>query len=183
MGDPLLKVTDLQIKAGDTLIVDNISFDLLQGRVLGLIGESGAGKSTIGLAALGFVRRGVHISAGQAQLHGKDILALAKNETERLRGAKVTYVAQSAAASFNPAHKLIDQVIEASLWHGVMTRNEAIIRAHELFALLGLPDPEYFGERYPHQVSGGQLQRAMTAMALCPDRNSLCLMNQRRPWM
>ena len=90
-----------------------------------------------------------------------------KKGIRSIRGARVCYVAQSAAASFNPAHKLGDQVIESSIEHGLMTREEARKRADYLFEILGLPDPHNFGDRYPHQVSGGQLQRAMTAMALC----------------
>jgi peptide/nickel transport system ATP-binding protein len=168
MADILLKVTGLKIKAGDTRIVDGVSFNLEKGRVLGLIGESGAGKSTIGLASLGHSRDGLQIVGGRAELNGRDILQLSNRDARILRGAAVTYVAQSAAAAFNPAHRLIDQVIEATLWHRLMSRDEAIERAKELFALLGLPDPENFGDRYPHQGSGGQLQRAMTAMALCP---------------
>jgi peptide/nickel transport system ATP-binding protein len=85
-----------------------------------------------------------------------------------LRGRAVTCVAQSAAAAFNPAIRLMDQVIEATLRHGLMPRAEAEARAVSLFRTLGLPEPETFGRRYPHQDSGGQLQRAMTAMALCP---------------
>lgn len=168
MANALLSVSDLVITAGETVLVDKVSFDLQPGRVLGLIGESGAGKSTIGLAALGYGRRGVRITGGRVVLNGQDILQLGKAGARDLRGAAVTYVAQSAAAAFNPAHRLIDQVIEASVWHGIMNQGEAIARAKSLFALLGLPDPEHFGQRYPHQVSGGQLQRAMTAMALCP---------------
>ncbi|MBD8555937.1 ABC transporter ATP-binding protein [Rhizobium sp. CFBP 8762] len=167
MADTLLTVTDLEIKAGDTTIVDRVSFELERGRVLGLIGESGAGKSTIGLAALGYSRDGLRLTGGRVTLNGRDILNLSANAIRDVRAATITYVAQSAAAAFNPAHRLMDQVIEATLWHKLMGRRAAIARAKELFALLGLPDPERFGERYPHQVSGGQLQRAMTAMALC----------------
>ncbi|MFB2604505.1 ABC transporter ATP-binding protein, partial [Rhizobium phaseoli] len=90
-----------------------------------------------------------------------------KNGIRKIRGARVCYVAQSAAAAFNPAHRLGDQVIEASVKHGLMSREEARKRALYLFRVLGLPNPESFGERFAHQVSGGQLQRAMTAMALC----------------
>lgn len=168
MADILLKVTDLEVKASDATIVDKVSFDLEKGRVLGLIGESGAGKSTIGLASLGHSRGGLQIIGGRAELNGRDILQLSPRDTRELRGVSVTYVAQSAAAAFNPAHRLIDQVIEATLWHKLMSRAKAIQRAKELFGLLGLPNPENFGDRYPHQASGGQLQRAMTAMALCP---------------
>ncbi|MEQ9345919.1 MAG: ABC transporter ATP-binding protein [Thalassospira sp.] len=172
----LLSVRDLRIGATifppgedpqDIEIVHGISFDLQRGKVLGLIGESGAGKSTIGLAALAYGRGGVRITGGQVMLDGKDILTLNKKGIRSIRGARVCYVAQSAAASFNPAHKLGDQVIEGALEHGLMTRDEARERANYLFEILGLPDPHNFGSRYPHQVSGGQLQRAMTAMALC----------------
>ncbi|AMM87123.1 ABC transporter ATP-binding protein [Martelella sp. AD-3] len=148
-------------------IVKGVSFTLESGKVLGLIGESGAGKSTIGLSPLAYGRGGVTITGGEVLLDGVDILKLGKSGTRALRGARVCYVSQSAAASFNPAHKLGDQVIEATVRHGLMSRGEARKRAVELFDILGLPEPDSFGNRYPHQVSGGQLQRAMTAMALC----------------
>lgn len=164
---PLLKIIGLQISSDDGLVVDGVDLTLQKGHVLGLIGESGAGKSTIGLAALGFARGGLEITGGTITLDGQDVLSLSRKNTQKLRGSRIAYVAQSAAAAFNPAHKLIDQVTEAVIWHGLIKRSEAKARAIELFTLLGLPDPQHFGERYPHQVSGGQLQRAMTAMALC----------------
>ncbi len=172
----LLDVRNLQIGATayppgeppkDITIVHGVSFTLQKGRVLGLIGESGAGKSTIGLAALAYGRGGVRITGGEVLLDGENILALGGGGIRDIRGRRVCYVAQSAAAAFNPAHRLGDQVIEATLRHGVMSRAEAWERAKYLFDVLGLPDPDSFGQRYPHQVSGGQLQRAMTAMALC----------------
>ncbi|EJL51074.1 ATPase component of various ABC-type transport systems with duplicated ATPase domain [Rhizobium sp. CF122] len=172
----LLSVRNLKIEATSyppgepprrVTIVDDVSFDLQKGKVLGLIGESGAGKSTIGLSALAYGRGGAEITGGEVRLDGTDILALGKNGIRKIRGARVCYVAQSAAAAFNPAHRLGDQVIEASIKHGLMTRQEARKRALYLFRVLGLPNPETFGDRFAHQVSGGQLQRAMTAMALC----------------
>ncbi|MGO7154114.1 ABC transporter ATP-binding protein [Rhizobium leguminosarum] len=172
----LLSVRNLKIEATSyppgeppkrVTIVDGVSFDLQKGKVLGLIGESGAGKSTIGLSALAYGRGGAEITGGEVRLDGADILALGKNGIRKIRGARVCYVAQSAAAAFNPAHRLGDQVIEASVKHGLMSKDEARKRALYLFGVLGLPNPETFGERFPHQVSGGQLQRAMTAMALC----------------
>jgi peptide/nickel transport system ATP-binding protein len=172
----LLSVRNLKIEATSyppgeapkrVTIVDGVSFDVQKGRVLGLIGESGAGKSTIGLSALAYGRGGAEITGGQVLLDGSDILTLGRGGIRQIRGARVCYVAQSAAAAFNPAHRLGDQVIEASVKHGLMNRQEAKKRALYLFQVLGLPHPESFGERFPHQVSGGQLQRAMTAMALC----------------
>ncbi|MDZ4391375.1 ABC transporter ATP-binding protein, partial [Cypionkella sp.] len=173
----LLEIRNLRIEATsyppgekprDVVLVDDVSVSVQQGKVLGLIGESGAGKSTIGLSAMSFGRGGVRLSGGQVMLNGRDIRTAGPSDLRSLRGREVTYVAQSAAAAFNPAKRLMEQVIETSLHHKLMTRPEAEARAVELFRKLGLPNPESFGTRYPHQVSGGQLQRAMTAMALCP---------------
>jgi peptide/nickel transport system ATP-binding protein len=175
---PVLEVRNLRIETTmcvpgeaprELVIVDNISFTLECGRVLGLIGESGAGKSTIGLSALAYGRGGVRITGGQVVLNGRDILHCQPNGLRALRGREVSYVAQSAATAFNPSHCLIDQVVESALLHRGTARKIAEQRAVSLFKKLGLPDPENFGKRYPHQVSGGQLQRAMTAMALCPE--------------
>lgn len=177
-GGPLLDMRNLRIEAtvyppgGDPqniVIVDGVSLKLEKGRVLGLIGESGAGKSTIGLASMGYGRGGVRITGGEVFLNGRDILKGGVQELRRVRGSEVCYVAQSAAAAFNPAHRLMEQVVEAALLHGVANRAEAERRAIALFKKLGLPDPENIGRRYPHQVSGGQLQRVMTAMALCSE--------------
>ncbi|MEI6799949.1 MAG: ABC transporter ATP-binding protein [Pseudomonadota bacterium] len=173
----LLTIKNLRIEAtayppGEAprqlVLVDDVFVSVQKGRVLGLIGESGAGKSTIGLAALSYGRGGVRLTGGQVLLNGRDIRTTGAAGLRALRGREVTYVAQSAAAAFNPAKRLMAQVIETSLLHKLMTREQAEARAVELFTKLGLPDPETFGRRYPHQVSGGQLQRAMTAMALCP---------------
>ena len=137
--------------------------------MLGLIGESGAGKSTIGLSAMAYGRGGVRITGGVININGRDIRVEGTGGLRKLRGAEVTYVAQSAAAAFNPAKRLMEQIVEATLAHGRHSRKEAEARAIQLFGKLGLPEPETFGSRFPHQVSGGQLQRAMTALALCPE--------------
>jgi len=135
---------------------------------LGLIGESGAGKSTLGLAAMGFARPGCKISSGSIKFDGMELTNAPADELRRLRGSRIAYVAQSAAASFNPAHRLIDQTIEATVRHAVQPVSEARKDARQLYADLQLPDPNNIGQRYPHQVSGGQLQRVMTAMAMSP---------------
>ncbi|MCB1449567.1 MAG: ABC transporter ATP-binding protein [Nitratireductor sp.] len=177
-GGTLLEIRNLAIGATaytpgerprDITIVEDVSFKLEKGKVLGLIGESGAGKSTIGLSSMGYGRGGVRITGGEVLLNGRDILKGGLETLRKVRGKEVCYVAQSAAAAFNPAHRLIDQVVEAAVSHNVCDRKEAERRAVELFRALSLPDPENIGRRYPHQVSGGQLQRVMTAMALCSE--------------
>lgn len=147
-------------------IVKGVDLMLRRGEVLGLIGESGAGKSTIGLAAMGYARPGCRITAGSIRFDSVYLTDVSEAERRKIRGARIAYVAQSAAASFNPAHRIIDQYAEAPLQHGVMGEAEAKRTAVDLFRRLRLPDAEHIGFRYPHQVSGGQLQRAMTAMAM-----------------
>jgi len=169
-NDILLEMHELRIEgqADDVWqeIVHGIDVELRRGEVLGLIGESGAGKSTIGIASMGFARPGCRISGGTILFDGIDLRGATEEERRRLRGSRIAYVAQSAAASFNPAHKLIDQYTETPVHHGVMGRAEAETDAMDLYRRLQLPNPDEIGFRYPHQVSGGQLQRAMTAMAM-----------------
>lgn len=169
-GTAAIAVSDLRIEArtssGWTEIVKGVSFTLRRGEVLGIVGESGAGKSTIGLAALGHFRPGCRVAGGKIVFDGTDMLSLADHQRRKLRGTRIAYVAQSAAASFNPAKRLMDQVVEAAVERGGQSRAEAEANAVAMFRSLQLPEPETFGRRYPHQVSGGQLQRAMTAMAM-----------------
>ena len=182
MTEPLLQMRGLRIEtevnprdknARPVEILKGIDLTLNRGEVLGLIGESGAGKSTIGLAALGFARRGLRLSGGEVWLDGKELRSAPEDVLRNIRGQKVAYVAQSAAAAFNPAHRLLSQVLEVTNIHHQMDTGKAAKRAVELFGRMGLPHPEEFGKRYPHEVSGGQLQRAMTAMALAGEPDLL----------
>tara|TARA_B100000315_G_scaffold241615_1_gene262653 strand:- start:947 stop:2584 length:1638 start_codon:yes stop_codon:yes gene_type:complete len=170
MRNNLLEIRNLLIEAeiegAWKSIVNGLSLNLQKGEIVGLIGESGAGKSTLGLAALGYTKPGCRIVSGSIRFDGQELTTLPETELRKLRGVRVSYVAQSAAAAFNPAHRLIEQFSETSIQHGRMSAIEANQRGRELFRQLELPDPDHFGERYPHQVSGGQLQRAMTAMAM-----------------
>ncbi len=165
--ESVLKITNLRIESiHGAVLVDNVSLELKRGEVLGLIGESGAGKSTIGLGSMVYARAGCRITGGTVEIDGESVRDLSADGRRDLRGKRIAYIAQSAAASFNPAYRIIDQVCEMPIKHGLMSKPEARAWAVELFKALDLPDPEKFGNRYPHQASGGQMQRAMTAMAM-----------------
>ena len=169
-GSALVEIKGLKIEgyADDKWhpIIKGLNLSLKRGEVLGLIGESGAGKSTLGLAAMGYTKPGCRISAGSVLFDGRELVGAPPDDLRRMWGSKISYVAQSAAASFNPAHRIMDQVVESAVNHGVMDRAAAEKDAVDLLRRLQLPNPETIGQRFPHQVSGGQLQRAMTAMAM-----------------
>ena len=176
----LLEVDRLKIDArkdDDSLspIVKSVSFNVERGEVVALIGESGSGKTTIALSALGYCKPGLEFTGGEVRLHGRDVISMPPDEQRDLRGQRVAYLAQSAAATFNPALTIGEQVTESPILHGQLSRERAEIRAEELYRALELPDPDRLGKRYPHQVSGGQLQRLMAAMALCGKPDLLVL--------
>lgn len=158
-------VKDLRITAGGKAIVDGVSFEIERGKVLALIGESGSGKTTIALALMGHSRFGATIS-GEVRLGEVRVDQLDDAGLQALRGRRVAYVAQSAASAFNPSRTIMAQVTEPLLVHRLAGKEEAEARAVDLFRALALPSPETIGARYPHQLSGGQLQRLMAAMAL-----------------
>ena len=167
----ILEVRDLKIEArpygADPIpIVKGVSFDVQPGQVVALIGESGSGKTTIALSALGYTKPGLHFAGGEVLLQAEDMQKVSNVRKRQLRGENVAYLAQSAAATFNPALKIGEQVTESAVLHGAMSQDDATKRATALYKALELPDPEKIGNRYPHQVSGGQLQRLMAAMAL-----------------
>lgn len=168
-----IQVRDLRIMAGprdaEQTIVHDLSFDIAPGEVLALIGESGSGKTTTALALMGYARSGCRIAGGSVRIGDTEVLALDEAGQRSLRGRRVAYIAQSAAASFNPSRSIMDQVVEPALIHGTASRADAEAKAVALFRELALPNPDTIGSRYPHQVSGGQLQRLMAAMALITD--------------
>ena len=176
----LLEVDDLKISArrdDDSLlpIVKGVSFSVARGEVVALIGESGSGKTTIALSALGYTKPGLEFAGGEVRLEGEDVITMGSDQLRTLRGQRVAYLAQSAAATFNPALTIGEQVTESCVLHGILNQQQATERAETLYRALELPDPDRLGRRYPHQVSGGQLQRLMAAMALCGKPDLLVL--------
>ncbi|MDM8543566.1 ABC transporter ATP-binding protein [Desulfococcaceae bacterium HSG9] len=172
MTEMLLEVKDLKIQAPKENappipIVKGVSFNVKRGQVVALIGESGSGKTTIALSSLAYCKPGLEFSGGEVRLDGQDLLQMSDVQHRDIRGRRVAYLAQSAAATFNPAITIGEQVTESSVLHGILTQEGANKRAERLYRALELPDPDRMGRRYPHQVSGGQLQRLMAAMALC----------------
>ncbi len=180
LNDVIFETRNLNINAvrgdGSELpIIKSVSFKVRRGEVVALIGESGSGKTTISLSALGYCKPGLKFAGGEALLLGQDVSRMATDDLRPIRGEKVAYLAQSAAATFNPSLRLNEQVTEAPVLHGSKTQAEANAKALELYKALELPSPETIGTRFPHQVSGGQLQRLMAAMALCGDPDLLVL--------
>ncbi|MEM9223918.1 MAG: ATP-binding cassette domain-containing protein, partial [Pseudomonadota bacterium] len=174
MSEPLVKVRDLKVTAttdsGRRIeIIKGVSFDIGKGEIVALIGESGSGKTTIALSMMGYTRTGCEISGGSLLLKGEDMATVRPAQAAKLRGTVAAYVPQSAAAAFNPSKTIMDQVVEVSQIHHLMADDAAQKKAVELFRALALPEPESIGARYPHQVSGGQLQRLSAAMALIGD--------------
>ncbi|KAA3448216.1 ABC transporter [Mesorhizobium sp. SARCC-RB16n] len=169
MNRRLLDIQNLTIESVATRkpVVSGVSLAIAPGEVLAIIGESGSGKTTLGLTALGHIRPGLQVASGRVLLDGTDLLSMGPSALRSMRGRRVAYVAQSAAASFNPSLMIGEQVIEPALVHGIMPADKARARALELYHDLSMPDPANIGTRYPHQVSGGQLQRLMAAMAMC----------------
>ncbi len=147
-------------------IARDANVEVNPGEIVSLIGESGAGKTTVALAALGYCRPGTRFAGGSVILDGTDLLKLSADQLRDVRGRRIAYVAQSASAALNPRILIGKQLVEGLLVHGVMNAQEGYKRIIEQMELLQLPNPEQMVERYPYQISGGQRQRVMIAMAM-----------------
>lgn len=155
-----VEIRDLKLGAvtdsgRDIDIIKGVSFDIAEGEIVALIGESGSGKTTIAMTLMGHCRPGCYVQSGAVVVDGKDMVQLSERQRAAMRGTEVAYVPQSAAAAFNPCKRLLDQVVEVARIHKLMPMDQARAKAVELFRALALPDPETIGQRYPHQVSGG----------------------------
>lgn len=169
MNDLVLKVEDLTMhyttREGEVSAVDNVSFELKKGESMGLVGESGCGKTSIATSLLKLLPDNAVIKNGHIYLNGMDLVPLNEDEMRKVRWRRVSMVFQAAMNALNPVYKVGDQIIEALENHGQVTTNETA-RNHvaDLFRLVGL-DPKLM-EQYPHEYSGGMRQRAVIAMAL-----------------
>jgi peptide/nickel transport system ATP-binding protein/oligopeptide transport system ATP-binding protein len=167
---PLLSVRDLQVEFatdnGIVRAVDRVSFDVGAGRIVGIVGESGCGKSVTALSILGLTRGPGSRLTGQIVYRGRDLLPLRERELQHLRGKEIAMIFQDPMTSLNPVHRVGDQIVETIVVHERISRSAARRRAAELLAEVGIPNPERRADDYPHQFSGGMRQRAMIAMAL-----------------
>jgi peptide/nickel transport system ATP-binding protein len=157
-------------------VVNDVSFSFAPGEALGLVGESGCGKTTTALALLGFQRPGSRIRSGTIQFGGRDLAHLSRRELQKVRGRLISLVPQNPTTALSPGIRIGDQVAEAMSVHGVgKSSSERRRRALELIAHVRLPDPQRTAKKYPHQLSGGQQQRVVIAMALACDPKLIVL--------
>src|SRR5690349_18847560 len=170
-------VSDLRVAlTGRNLdVVDEINIELRPGEVVGLVGESGSGKTTAGTALLAYSRRGAFIERGTVVFEGQDVLALPREQMRDIRGMKIAYVPQDPGAALNPAIRIGRQIVELLELHGIGTAEERLQGARDGLREVGLPDDDEFLARYPHQLSGGQVQRVALAMAFLPRPKVLVL--------
>jgi oligopeptide/dipeptide ABC transporter ATP-binding protein len=167
---PLLSVEDLRVQfstaRGTVHAVNGVSFDIAAGETLGLVGESGCGKSVTSLALLGILPRNGRVSSGRALFAGRDLLTLKDSQLRGIRGREVAMIFQDPMTSLNPVLTIGRQIREVLETHFVLRKAEAIRRAGALLERVGIPSPDLRLKNYPHQFSGGMRQRAMIAMAL-----------------
>jgi peptide/nickel transport system ATP-binding protein len=173
MTSPVLSIKDLHLSYGSgpgrVRAVRGVSFDINPGEVLGVVGESGCGKSTVAFASMGYVAPGGRITDGEILFQGKNIATMKSAELQRLRGKEIAMIFQNPLTSLNPSMTVGDQITEVLLQHTGMRESEARQRTIELFESVHLPSPEDVIHRYPHQLSGGQQQRVVIAMGMACD--------------
>lgn len=162
---PVLEVRDLQVSFGPIRILRGVSFDLESGQTLGVVGESGCGKSMTGFAVMGMLPPGGRISAGSIKLGGKELVGLHERELRQVRGEQIALVMQDPFTSLNPMMRIGHQIAEALMLHQKLNRKEAWKKSVEMLDRVGVPAPASTARRYPHQLSGGQRQRVVIAMA------------------
>jgi peptide/nickel transport system ATP-binding protein len=170
---PLLTVRDLRTwfntRAGDVRAVDGVDLTVGRGEVLGLVGESGSGKSVTMLSVLRLVDKPGRIVSGSVDFDGLDVLTLGKRELRSIRGDRISMVFQQPNASLHPCYTSGEQISEVYEIHRNSRRKAGIAKAVEMMRRVGIPDPERRAKSYPHQLSGGQAQRVMIAMALAAE--------------
>jgi len=169
-GDALLSVHALEVEfrtsAGPVRAVNGISFDIAAGETIGLVGESGSGKSVTSRAIMGLLPPKTSTILGSVTLNGDELVGLPEKTYRKIRGERVAMVFQDPLTALNPLYKAGEQVAEALRFHFGVSRSEASARTRDLFADVGLPDPDGVVEKYPHELSGGMRQRVLIAMAL-----------------
>ena len=173
MTEPVLSVRDLTVefvtRRGTLRAIDSISFDIAPGEVLGVVGESGAGKSLTGTAVIGLLDPPGRIAGGEIRLSGRRIDDLPAEEMRRIRGKRIGMVFQDPLTSLNPLYRVGDQLVETIMTHLPVGRDEARRRAIDLLAEVGIPAPERRIDGWPHEFSGGMRQRVVIALALCAE--------------
>jgi len=170
VAEPLLSVrnlvTEFRTDEGVLRAVDDVSFDIPAGGTLGVVGESGCGKSVTSLSILRLIQPPGRVASGEVVFEGRDLLKVSEEEMRKVRGARIAMIFQEPMSSLNPVYTVGDQIIESVVLHQKRSRRDAWARAVELLTLVGIPSPAERAHAYPHQLSGGMRQRVMIAMAL-----------------
>ncbi|WP_316176682.1 MULTISPECIES: ABC transporter ATP-binding protein [unclassified Bradyrhizobium] len=173
MTAPVLSVRNLQVefatRRGTLRAIDGVSYDIAKGEVLGVVGESGAGKSVTGLAVIGLIDPPGRISGGEILLSGLRVDNLPPEEMRKVRGKRIGMIFQDPLTSLNPLYRVGDQIIETIRTHTNLTEQQARKRAIDLLAEVGISAPEKRIDGYPHEFSGGMRQRVVIALALCAE--------------